>query len=174
MNLKYFHLGLVVHCGAFFVIGFLIFHLSHLLHTLTNPFRAQILLKSVRYTRTAHIAETLTVLICGSLPSIVLFSTSGYGYSGFPPLCYSKNPATLFYTLILPISIGSTIILCLLLASIWVLLVHKVTQSWNNNNVYLIIHAVPLPYSSGACIIAYTFCVHTKPCTLGQVGKYLL
>jgi len=127
MNLKYFHLGLVVHCGAFFVIGFLIFHLSHLLHTLTKPFRAQTLMKSVWYTRTAHITETLIVLICGSLPSIVLFSTSGYGYSGFPPLCYSKNPATLFYTLILPISIGSTIILCLLLASIWVLLVHKVT-----------------------------------------------
>ena len=127
MRLISLDLGLVVHCGAFFVIGFLIFHLSHLLHTLIRPFRAQILMKSVWFTRIAHITEVLIVLICGSLPSIVLFGISSYGYSGFPPLCYSRNPVVLFYTLILPVSIGSTVILCLLLASIWILLVHKVT-----------------------------------------------
>ena len=122
---------MAMHSGAFIVVGFLIFHLSHLLHNLIKPFRAQILMKSLRFTWIAHITEVAVVLICGSLPSIVLFSISSYGYSGFPPMCYSKNPAVLFYTIILPISIGSTVILCLLLTSIWILLFNKV------NSIYL-------------------------------------
>ena len=119
-----FILGLVVHAGALVIFGFLIFHLSHLLHSLLQPHKAQILMNSVKFKRNAHIIEVAIVVTCGMAPSIVLVSTSGYSYSGIPPVCNISNTAVLFYILILPISIGSTAVLCMLLTSLWIL--HKV------------------------------------------------
>ena len=113
-----------MHAGGLIIFGFLIFHMSHLLHSLLQPYKAQILMNSVKFRRRAHIIEVMVVLTCGMGPGIVLVSTSGYSYSGFPPACNISNPAALFYTFILPISIGSTAVLCILLTSVWIL--HKV------------------------------------------------
>ena len=106
--------------------GFWIFHLAHLLHSLISPMRSQNLMKSKRFRRIVHLVEVLIILVCGLLPSIVIVSTSGYQFVGFPPVCNSKIPDVFFYTLIFPISIEATIGLCMLLVSLWLL--HKVTD----------------------------------------------
>jgi len=116
-----FFVGLVVQTGALVFFGFWLFHLFRLFHSLLYPFKAQQLMKSTRFKRYAHLIEVLIVLGCGFIPSIVIVSTSGYGYSGFPPLCNSQNPAVFFYTLILPIALGSTVGLSMLLFSLWII-----------------------------------------------------
>ena len=83
-------------------------------------------MKSKRFRRTAHLVEVLIILVCGFLPSIIIVSTSGYQFIGFPPACNSEIPDVFFYTLIFPISIEATIGLCMLLVSLWLL--HKVTD----------------------------------------------
>ena len=57
-----FILGLVVHAGALIIFGFLIFHLSHLLHSLLQPHKTQILMNSVKFKRNAHIIEVAIVV----------------------------------------------------------------------------------------------------------------
>ena len=76
---------------------------------------------STRFKRSAHIIELLIVLISGFTPSIVIVNTTGYRYSGFPPACYSDNPAVQFYTLILPMALGSTVGCSMLFLSVWIL-----------------------------------------------------
>jgi len=110
-----------VQTGALVFFGFWLFHLCHLFHGLLFPFKAQLLMKSAHFKRYAHAFEVVIVLGCGFIPSIVIVTTSGYRYSGFPPSCSSDNPAVLFYTLILPIALGSTLGLCVLLFSLWIL-----------------------------------------------------
>lgn len=121
MHALIFPIGLVVQTGALVFFGFWLFHLCHLFLSLLFPFKAHLLMKSAHFKRYAHIIEVIIVLGCGFIPSIVIVSTSEYGYSGFPPSCSSENPAILFYTLILPIAIGSTVGLCVLLFSLWIL-----------------------------------------------------
>ena len=115
------YVGVVVQSGALIFFGFWVFHLFHLLHTLMSPLKAQNLLKSERFRRTVHIIEVLVVLVCGLLPSVVIVSTSGYQYSGLPPVCTNAIPEVSFYTFIFPISILATIGLCMLLISLWLL-----------------------------------------------------
>jgi len=122
-------IGFVVHTGTLVIFGFLVFHLSHLLHSLIKPHKAQILMNSIKFKRSAHILEVTVVVAFGLVPGIVLASISGYSYSGFPPVCNILNPAVLFYTLTLPISIGSTAVLCLLLISLWILHQHQVLNA---------------------------------------------
>lgn len=105
--------------GALVFFGFWLVHLCHLFHSLLYPMRAQQLMKSSAFKRSAHIIEVLVVLGCGLIPSVVIASTSGYVYSGFPPQCNSKNSALLFYTMILPIALGATVGLCVILLSLW-------------------------------------------------------
>ena len=119
------YVGAIVQSGALIFFGFWVFHLFHLLHTLVSPLKAQNLLKSQRFRRSVHLIEVLVVLVCGLLPSVIIVSTSGYQYSGFPPICTHATPEVLFYTLIFPISIEATIGLCMLLISLWLL--RKVT-----------------------------------------------
>ena len=71
--------------------------------------------------RNIHVLEVVITLVCALLPSIIIISTSGYKHSGFPPLCTHKIPEMLFYTFILPISIGATFGLFMLLLSIVIL-----------------------------------------------------
>ena len=117
--------GFIIQSGGLIFFGFWIFHLTHLLHSLISPMRSQNLMKSKRFRRIAHLVEVLIILVCGLLPSIVIVSTSGYQFVGFPPTCNSEIPDVFFYTLIFPISIEATIGLCMLLVSLWLL--HKVT-----------------------------------------------
>ena len=115
------HLGLVVQTGALIFFGFWLFHLSHLLHGLMFPFKAQNLMKSTHLKRNIHITEIVITLVCGLLPSIIIIGTSGYQYIGFPPVCTNEIPEVMFYTFVFPISIGATIGLSMLLLSIVIL-----------------------------------------------------
>lgn len=117
----FIYVGLVVQSGALIFFGFWVFHLFHLLHSLIYPLKAQNLLKSKRFRRYVHLIEVLVILVCGLLPSIITVSTSGYQYSGFPPVCTNEIPEVFFYTLIFPICIEATIGLCMLLISLWIL-----------------------------------------------------
>ena len=121
----YMCVGVIVQSGALIFFGFWVFHLFHLLHTLISPLKAQNLLKSQWFRRGVHLIEVMVILVCGLLPSIVIVSTSGYQYSGFPPVCTNAIPEVFFYTLIFPISIEATVGLCMLLISLWLL--RKVT-----------------------------------------------
>ena len=113
-----------MHSGALVWCGFWLCHLCHMFHSLLFPFKAQKLMASTHFKRSAHLIEVLIVLICGFTPSIMIVNTSGYRYSGFPPACYVDNPEVQFYTLILPVALGSTVGCCILLLSLWIL--HKV------------------------------------------------
>ena len=107
--------------------GFWLLYLSHLLYGLLCPFKSEQLMKSVRYRRSVHIAEILIVLVCSFLPSIIMICISGYRYSGFRPACLYVIPEVLFYTFVFPLSIGATIGLCILLFSLKILKVHRVS-----------------------------------------------
>ena len=120
-------LGFVLQTGGITFFGFWLLYLSHLLYSLLCPFRSERLMKSVRYRRTAHVIELLIVSVCGFLPSIIIICTSGYRYSGFRPACLYVIPEVLFYTFVFPISIGATIGLCILLISLKILKVHRVS-----------------------------------------------
>ena len=115
------YIGVVVQSGALIFFGFWIFHLFHLLHTLMSPLKAQNLLKSKQFRRSAHLIEVLVVLVYGLLPSVIIVNTSGYQYFGFPPVCTNVIPEVFFYTLIFLISIEATVGLCMLLISLWLL-----------------------------------------------------
>ena len=78
-------------------------------------------MKSKQFRRITHFIEVLIILVCGLLPSIVIVSTSGYQFVGFPPVCNNEIPEVFFYTLIFPISIEATIGLSMLLVSLWLL-----------------------------------------------------
>ena len=81
-------------------------------------------MKSKRFRRIAHLIEVVIISVCGLLPSIVIVSTSGYQFIGFPPVCNYEMPDVFFYTLVFPMSIEATVGLCMLLVSLWLL--HKV------------------------------------------------
>ena len=63
------------------------------------PLTSQHLIKSKQLRRSVHLIEVLVVLVCGLLPSVIIISTSGYQYIGFPPVCTNEIPGVLFYTL---------------------------------------------------------------------------
>ena len=83
-------------------------------------------MKSKKFRRIAHLIEVVIISVCGLLPSIVIVSTSGYQFIGFPPVCNYEMPDVFFYTLIFPMSIEATVGLCMLLVSLWLL--HKVAN----------------------------------------------
>ena len=114
-------LGLVVQTGALIFFGFWLFHLSYLFFSLVYPFKAQNLMKSTHLKRNVHIIEVVITLVCGLLPSVIIIATSGYKHYAFPPVCIHASPEMLFYTFILPISIGAAVGLSLLLLSIVIL-----------------------------------------------------
>ena len=115
--------------GGYIFFGFWLFYLSHLLYSLLYPFKSERLMKSIKYRKIAHIIEALIVLTCGLLPSIIILCTSGYSYYGFRPTCYNSKPELLFYTFIFPMSIGATIALCMLLLSLRIIQVHRVSYT---------------------------------------------
>ena len=81
-------------------------------------------MKSKRFRRVTHLIEVVMISVYGLLPSIVIVSTSGYQFVGFPPVCNNDMPDVFYYTLVFPISIEATVDLCMLLVSLWLL--HKV------------------------------------------------
>ena len=116
------------------------------------PLRSQHLIKSKQLRRSVHLIEVLVVLVCGLLPSVIIISTSGYQYIGFPPVCTNEIPEVLFYTLIFPISIEAIFGLCMLLISLWIL--RKVAIISGN---YM--------YVASNCIVQYlsiclSICIH--------------
>ena len=141
-------IGVVVQSGTLIFFGFWIFHLFHLLYSLISPLKAQNLLKSRQFRRSVHLIEVLVVLVYGLLPSIVIVSTSGYQYSGFPPVCTNATPEVFFYTLIFPISIEATIGLCMLLISLWLLRKVHSSEFINIKSyiIYVFIHMVIILY----------------------------
>ena len=78
-------------------------------------------MKSTHLKRNVHIIEIVITLVCGLLPSVIIIGTSGYQYTGFPPVCTNEIPEVLFYTFIFPISIGATVGLSMLLLSLVIL-----------------------------------------------------
>ena len=83
-------------------------------------------MNSKRFRRIAHLIEVVIVSVCGLLPSIVIVSTSGYQFVGFPPACNNEIPEVFFFTLIFPVAIEANVGLCMLLVSLWLL--HKVNS----------------------------------------------
>ena len=70
----------------------------------------------------AHAAELIIVLVLGLIPGVIIVSTSKYQIDGFlPDLCAPSRRDVLFYTLLLPIVIGSTIGLTMLFTAFWIL-----------------------------------------------------
>ena len=83
-------------------------------------------MKSKRFRRVTHLIEVIIISVYGLLPSIVIVSTLGYQFIGFPPVCNNDMPDVVFYTLVFPMSIEATVGLCMLLVSLW--LIHKVAN----------------------------------------------
>ena len=108
--------------SSFFL--FWLFHILHVFSSFAFPFKSEYWLQSKTFRRQTYVMEMVFILLCGFLPSIIIASTSGYRFLGFPLLCVASSESILFYTFLLPLTLGSTIGLCLLLASFWI--VHKV------------------------------------------------
>ena len=114
-------IGLVIQSGGLIFLGFWLLHLFHIFYSLIYPLRAQNLINSKQHRRIVHLIEVSITIACGLLPSVIIIGTSGYHYSGFPPVCTNQIPNVLFYTLMFPISIEATFGLCMLLASLWII-----------------------------------------------------
>ena len=107
--------------------GFWIAHLLHMFYSMAFPFRAHNFMRSHSATRKVHFVEVFVILTLGLLSSIIIISTSGYQFDGFPQLCTPASLAGYFYYQLLPFTIGSTfaiLILCTL-----VLIVRSVSCS---------------------------------------------
>ena len=139
-------IGFVIQTSGIIFFGFWLLHLSHLLYSLLYPFKSEQLMKSVRYRRRVHAVELIIVLLCGVLPSIIICCTSGYRYTGFRLSCLYIKPEVLFYTFVFPISIGATIGLCILLISLKILKVHRVSYMYIRTYLYACINAQKCVY----------------------------
>ena len=74
------------------------------------------------YATKCHAIEVTIVLVLGSLPGAIIAGTSGYQIDRFPPdLCVPIDPNVFFHTFTLPIAIGATIGLSMLLTTFWIL-----------------------------------------------------
>lgn len=122
----YSNVGAGLYFGTISALLFLLFHVSHLFVSLAFPFKAQCISRSFSLKLKIHIAEVTFAVLCGLLPGIIIANTSKYTYFAFPIACTPSSSLVTFYTLLLPISIGSAIGLCLLFASFWI--VHKVSN----------------------------------------------
>jgi len=120
--------GFAIQAG---VITFLLFWLAHVTHmflSLAFPFRTKKLLESTTFKWRVHLIEFIIILTIGLLPAIVIFVTSGYGFAGLGSFCLTSGNVQ-FYFLILPLAIGNTIGISLLLVSVWI--IHKVCYNQN-------------------------------------------
>jgi len=106
-------------------MGFWAAHLFHMFYSLAFPFKAHNFMLSHSTKRRVHLIEVVVITSLGLLSGIITISTSGYEFIGFPRSCTASSSAGLFYTLILPITIGFTIGISLMCAS--VLIVRRVS-----------------------------------------------
>ena len=112
--------GFTLQTGIVYFFGFLLFHLGHLLFAIAFPLKAKSFMTD--HTRIAHVVEMTIIIILGSLPGIVILSVSKYQIKSFLPyLCVPGSRDVFFYTLTLPIVIGATVGLTMLLTAFWIL-----------------------------------------------------
>jgi len=107
---------------------FWLFHIIHVFSSFAFPFKSEYWFQSKALRRQTYTVEMVFILLCGFLPGIIIASTSGYRFLGFPLLCVVSSESILFYTFLLPLTLGSTIGLSLLLASFWI--THKVNTKY--------------------------------------------
>ena len=115
-----FFAGFVLQTGIFYFFGFLLFHLAHLFFAIAFPLKAKHFMTD--YSRIAHIIEMTIIIVLGSIPGVIIVSTSEYQIDGFlPDLCVPSSRNVLFYTILLPIVISATIGLTILFTAFWIL-----------------------------------------------------
>jgi len=74
------------------------------------------------HAKMVHVIEMIVIISLGLLPSVIIVSTSGYQIDGsLPDLCVPRGRSEFFYTFSLPIVIGATIGLSMLLTAFWIL-----------------------------------------------------
>ena len=99
----------------------MIFHFLHVFGSLVSPFKFQRWMKSKRFKRQCYVAEIGVILMCGVLPATIAAGARQYRYSGFPPFCIVSSPELIFYAFLMPFTIVTTIGLCVLFGSFWIL-----------------------------------------------------
>ena len=117
----YDYTGFFVQVGITLFSQFWIFHAFHVFASLAFPFKANKLFGSKSYKTRIHVTEITCILFFGFTPSIIILSTSEYRYSGFPLICYPKSSTVFFYTLVLPLTLGSMLGSCFLFGAFWIL-----------------------------------------------------
>ena len=93
----------------------------HVFASVAFPFKTNKIFGSKSYILRIHVAEIIVIFILGFLSSVITLSTSGYQYTEFPPSCYPKSSTVSFYTLLLPLTLGSTVGVFFLMGAFWIL-----------------------------------------------------
>ena len=120
----------IISVGFFLQAGittFLLFWSSHVLHifiSLAFPIKYHKFSREKCHSRIVYVVEIILILTLGVLPSLIIATTSGYQFGGFPPICLTRSPNVLFYSAVFPVSIITIFGVCLLLGALWAL--HKV------------------------------------------------
>lgn len=116
-----FIVGFIYLTGIALFFLFWMFHVVHVFASLAFPFKSERLMNSKTFRRRTFVVEIILILIFGFLPAIIVEVFGDYFYAGFPSICISNSTPLAFYSHLLPITIISTLGLCLLFASFWTL-----------------------------------------------------
>ena len=104
----------------------LLFHVLHIFGGVAFPLKSKQLWESNSFKRKAYVIEIIVILICGLLPSGLMFSVSEYQFIGYPLLCVPSSEPVLIYILLISNALVVMITLFLLLITFW--MIHKVTM----------------------------------------------
>ena len=88
--------------------------------SLAFPFEAQRFMSSHSTKIKVYFIEVVVIVTVGLLPSTITISTSRYEFIGYTQGCAPSSTAGFFYTILLPMTIGATIGISLLCASVLV------------------------------------------------------
>ena len=124
---SFLNVGFVLQASVIMVTGFWLAHVLHMFYSLAFPFRALRFMASHSATRRVHLIEVFVVITLGLLSSVIIISTSGYRFIGFPQTCASGSAAGYFYAQLLPLTIGVSIGMLILSTS--VMIVRNVSYS---------------------------------------------
>ena len=100
---------------------FWLFHILHMFGSVAFPFKFRHWVESKGPKRRTYLAEMMFILICAFLPATLAASTSGYQFFGFPPVCFTTSGPLMFYAYLLPLTLGSTVTLSVMLVSFCIL-----------------------------------------------------
>jgi len=99
---------------------FWLFHIIHMFGSVAFPFKFQHWVQSKGSKRRTYVVEIVSILLCAFLPAILAASTSGFQFPGFPPICFTTSEPLMFYTFLLPLTLGSTVTLIIMFTSFWI------------------------------------------------------